>query len=94
MEEIIKKKIKYRALHNGCSQIRRLLQEECAEVIQAISKYEREENFENYRAIFDELADIENLKRQLIAMSTAPEGYWEQHIEDTILKKLVRQENR
>lgn len=54
------------AEHYGLDEQLNMLQEECAELIQAVSKYRRNPTFESYAHICEEIADVEIMTEQIV----------------------------
>lgn len=82
---MMRKLIKVIAAHYGLSEQLNMAQEECAELIQAISKYRRKGNSN----IPEEIADVEIMCKQLKYLMNC-----EDEIEQIKVRKVARQIER
>lgn len=82
--------IRILAEYNGMSTVLDLLQEECAELVQAISKQRRYKNTIPADNLFEEMADVSILLDQLTALTTNGEARIRQERNKKIERTVMR----
>lgn len=87
---MIDERLKQIANHYGLNEQLNILQEECAELIQAASKYKRRKLIDDYQHIVEEIADVEIMIAQVKYLLKIP-NY---HVDGVKAEKIIRQLER
>lgn len=92
-EDVIDENLKKIADHYGLDSQLSILQEECAELVQAVSKYKRGDCLpfiENNEAIIEEMADVMIMMFQIQYLMKIPGSFIENQIEKKVDRQLKR----
>lgn len=90
---MIDERLKQIADHYGLDEQLNILQEECAELIQAVSKYKRRKLIDNYQHIVEEIADIEIMIAQVKYLLKMYDYHVDYVKEEKIKRQLERIQN-
>lgn len=86
-------RLKQIADHYGLYSQLSILQEECAELIQAASKYKRNRLIDDYQHIVEEIADVEIMIAQVKYLLKMPNYHVDGVKEEKIKRQLERIKN-
>lgn len=89
-EKVIREKCQKIANHYGNEEQSRMLQEECAELIQAVNKFHRKESSKTFDSLVEEIADVQIMLIQILHLLDVDK---ELHREE-LMNKLDRQLER
>lgn len=87
---MIDERLKQIADHYGLDEQLNMLQEECAELIQAASKYKRRKLIDDYQHIVEEIADVEIMIAQVKYLLKM----YDYHVDGVKEEKIKRQLER
>lgn len=87
---MIDERLKQIADHYGLDEQLNMLQEECAELIQAASKYKRRKLIDDYQHIVEEIADVEIMIAQVKYLLKMPNYHVDCVKEEKIKRQLER----
>ena len=90
---MIDERLKQIADHYGLDEQLNILQEECAELIQAASKYKRNRLIDDYQHIVEEIADVEIMIAQVKYLLKMPNYHVDGVKEEKIKRQLERIQN-
>lgn len=90
---MIDERLKQIADHYGLYSQLSILQEECAELIQAASKYKRNRLIDDYQHIVEEIADVEIMIAQVKYLLKMPNYHVDGVKEEKITRQLERIQN-
>ena len=90
---MISDELKQIADHYGLDKQLNILQEECAELIQAVSKYKRRKLIDDYQHILEEIDDVEIMIAQIKYLLKIPDYHADYVKEEKIKRQLERIQN-
>lgn len=90
---MISDELKQIADHYGLDKQLNILQEECAELIQAVSKYKRRKLIYDYQHILEEIDDVEIMIAQIKYLLKIPDYHADYVKEEKIKRQLERIQN-
>ena len=90
---MIDERLKQIADHYGLYDQLSMLQEECAELIQAASKYKRRKLIDDYQHIVEEIADVEIMIAQVKYLLKMPDYHVDCVKDEKIKRQLERIQN-
>jgi NTP pyrophosphatase (non-canonical NTP hydrolase) len=90
---MIDERLRKIADHYGLYDQLSMLQEECAELIQASSKYKRRKLIDDYQHIVEEIADVEIMIAQVKYLLKMPNYHVDSVKEEKIKRQLERIQN-
>ena len=89
-ENVIREKCQKIADHYGYEDQSRMLQEECAELIQAVNKFHRKESSKTFDSLVEEMADVQIMIIQILHLLDVDKEIYREELMNKLDRQLER----